>query len=130
MGEILKQNNAFSDIDFIVPVPLHKKKQQQRGYNQVTKFGESLSYHLGKPFLENILLRIVKSKTQTFKNRFERLNTIDKIFELNNRTIFTNKHILLIDDVVTTGATLEACAKEIQKTENIKISILTMTHTE
>ena len=130
MGEILKQNKEFSDIDFIVPVPLHKKKQQQRGYNQVTKFGESLSYHLGKPFLENILLRIVKSKTQTFKNRFERLNTIDKIFELNNRTIFTNKHILLIDDVVTTGATLEACAKEIQKTENIKISILTMTHTE
>lgn len=130
LGEILKQNNEFADIDFIVPVPLHKKKQQQRGYNQVSKFGESLSYHLGKPFLENVLLRTVRSKTQTFKNRFERLNTIDKIFKLNNGIIFTNKHILLIDDVVTTGATLEACAKEVQKTGNVKISILTMTHTE
>lgn len=128
LGEILKQNNAFSDIDFIVPVPLHKKKQQQRGYNQVSKFGESISHHLGKPFLENILLRTVSSKTQTFKNRFERLNTVDKIFKLKDRTIFTNKHILLIDDVITTGATLEACAKEVQKTGNVKISILTMTH--
>jgi competence protein ComFC len=129
LGVILKQNNEFSDIDYIVPVPLYKKKQHQRGYNQVSKFGESISSHLGKPFLENILLRTATSKTQTFKNRFERFNTIDKIFKLNDKTLFKNKHILLIDDVITTGATSVACAKEVQKTGNVKISILTMTHT-
>lgn len=130
LGEILKENNEFSDIDFIIPVPLHKKKQRQRGYNQVSKFGKRVSYHLKKPFLETILLRIANSKTQTFKNRFERFNNIDKMFQLNNESIFTNKHVLLIDDVITTGATLEACAKALQKTAGIKISILTIASTD
>ena len=130
LGEILKENNEFSDIDYIVPVPLHPKKMRQRGYNQVTKFGESLSYHLKKPFEEGILLRTSTSKTQTFKARFERFNNIDTKFLLNNKTIINNKHILLIDDVITTGATLEACAKELQKSAGVRISILTMAYTE
>jgi ComF family protein len=130
LGEILKQNNEFSDIDLIVPVPLHPKKLKQRGYNQVSKFGEKLNYHLGKPFLENELLRTSTSKTQTFKARFERFNNNDTKFQVHNKSTFKNKHILLIDDVITTGATLEACAKELQKTEGVKISILTMAYTE
>jgi len=130
LGEILKQNNEFSDINIIVPVPLHPKKLKQRGYNQVTKFGEKLSYHLKKPFLENVLLRTSTSKTQTFKARFERFNNNDTKFQSNNTSSFKNKHILLIDDVITTGATIESCAKELQKTEGVKISILTMAYTE
>ena len=130
LGEILKQNNEFSDIDFIIPVPLHPKKLKQRGYNQVSKFGKNLSYHLEKPFLENTLLRTSTSKTQTFKARFERFNNIDTKFQLRDTSIFKNKYVLLIDDVITTGATLEACAKELQKTEGVKICILTIAYTE
>ncbi|OAD46781.1 ComF family protein [Polaribacter atrinae] len=130
LGEILVDNNEFSDIDIIIPVPLHPKKRRERGYNQVTKFGIRLSNHLKKPFLEDILLRTSTSKTQTFKARFERFNNNDTKFQLSDLTAFKNKHILLIDDVITTGATLEACAKELQKTEGVKISILTMAYTE
>ena len=130
LGEILKQNNQFSDINLIIPVPLHPKKLKQRGYNQVSKFGEKLSDYLEKPFLENVLLRTSTSKTQTFKARFERFNNNDTKFQLNNTSTFKGKHILLIDDVITTGATLEACAKELQKMEGVKISILTMAYTE
>jgi len=130
LGEILKENKEFSMIDCIIPVPLHPKKRRQRGYNQVTKFGESLSSYLKKPFIESILLRTSTAKTQTFKARFERFNNIDTKFQLKNTTALTNKHILLIDDVITTGATLESCAKELQKTAGVKISILTMAYTE
>ncbi|MCL7761793.1 ComF family protein [Polaribacter sp. Z014] len=130
LGEILKENNEFSDINIIIPVPLHPKKRRQRGYNQVSKFGNMLSNHLEKPFEETVLLRTSTSKTQTFKARFERFNNNDTKFQLSNLTALKNKHILLIDDVITTGATLEACAKELQKTEGVKISILTMAYTE
>ena len=129
-GDILKKNKVFEDIDFIIPVALHPKKQLQRGYNQVSKFGETLGFHLGKPLLENILLKTTKSKTQTFKTRFNRFDAVDAMFHVKNKSILKNKHILLIDDVITTGATMEACARELQKIENVKISILTMAYTE
>jgi ComF family protein len=130
LGEVLKENKEFEEVDYIIPVPLHPKKLKERGYNQVTKFGEALSESLKIPFEENYLIRISSTKTQTFKARFERFNNIDTKFLLENSTFFNNKHILLIDDVVTTGATLEACAKEFKKSKNCKISILTMGYTE
>lgn len=130
LGEIIKENKEFLNIDCIIPVPLHPKKKRQRGYNQVSKFGECLSTHLEKPFEENILLRTSSSKTQTFKARFDRFNNNDTKFMLSNLTALKDKHVLLIDDVITTGATLEACAKELQKTAGLKISILTMAYTE
>ena len=129
LGELILENNQFSDIDYIVPVPLHPKKLKLRGYNQLTTFGERLSFHLNKPLKENVLLKISSSKTQTFKQRFERFENVAAKFSLVDTTIFTNKHLLLIDDVVTTGATLVACSNELLKTKNIKISILTMTYT-
>jgi predicted amidophosphoribosyltransferase len=85
-----------------------------------------LSFYLKKPLKQNILLKIDATKTQTFKQRFERFENNESKFSLLNTTLFSNKHILLIDDVLTTGATLEACSKELLKTPNIKISILTM----
>lgn len=130
LGEILKENKEFANIDFIIPVPLHPKKLKERGYNQVTKFGERLSEYLQKPLVEDSLIRISSTKTQTFKSRFERFSNNGTKFMLKNHTDFNNKHILLIDDVITTGATLEACAKEFRKSENCKISILTMAYTE
>lgn len=130
LGEILKENKEFENVDCIIPVPLHPKKLRKRGYNQVTKFGKTLSQHLNIEFVENNLVRVSSSKTQTFKARFERFNNLDTKFFLKNPKKFNHKHILLIDDVITTGATLEACAKEFLKSKNCKISILTMAYTE
>jgi ComF family protein len=129
-GNILKESNEFTDIDCIIPVPLHPKKQKKRGYNQLTTFGLRLSKHLEKPYLEDILIRTSASKTQTFKQRFERFSNNDTKFSVTNTSILKNKHILLIDDVITTGATLESCCKELLISKNIKISVVTMTYTE
>jgi competence protein ComFC len=130
LGAMLRENKEFDEVDCIVPVPLHPKKQKIRGYNQVTKFGERLSFFLNKPFIENQLIRTSSTKTQTLKARFERFKNLDTKFQIKEGDKFKSKHILLIDDVITTGATLEACANELQKYKGTKISILTMGYTE
>jgi ComF family protein len=130
LGEILMKNKEFSTVDLIVPVPIHLKRKKIRGYNQVTKFGERLSTYLNIPFIEDVLVRQSSTKTQTLKARFERFNDLETKFLVNNTTQFKGKHLLIIDDVITTGATLEACASALLKTPDIKISILTMAYTE
>ena len=129
-GGILKDSSEFKDIDCIIPVPLHPKKQRKRGYNQLTTFGLRLSEHLTKPYLEDVLIRTSASKTQTFKQRFERFSNNSTKFSVPDPSIIKNKHILLVDDVITTGATLESCCKELLNSESIKISIVTMAYTE
>ncbi len=129
-GAVLKESNEFHEIDYIIPVPLHPKKLKKRGYNQLTTFGESLSIILKTPYKKDVLVRVSTSKTQTLKQRFDRFNNLDSKFFLNDTTIFKDKHLLLIDDVITTGATLEACCKELLKSEKCKISIVTMAFTE
>ena len=129
-GLKLLETAKFNDIDYIIPVPLHEKKLRQRGYNQLTKFGESLSTILNIEYLEDVLIRSSASKTQTFKNRVERFKNLMTNFSIVDTELIKNKHVLLIDDVVTTGATLEACCKQLLKAENIKISIVTIALTE
>ena len=129
-GNILKESGEFNDIDCIVPVPLHKKKLKKRGYNQVTSFGKRLAKELKSDYISTVLIRISAAKTQTFKQRFDRFSNTDTTFKLLDLNAFKNKHVLLIDDVITTGATLESCCKELLKTENIKMSIVTMAYTE
>lgn len=130
LGSELKESKRFPYIDYIIPVPLHAIKLKKRGYNQLSTFGNSISGILNIPFIENILIKESITDTQTLKRRIERWKNVDEIFHLSDATIFEHKHILLIDDVITTGATLEACALELSKTKNIKISIATMTFTE
>ena len=129
-GLKLLETAKFNDIDYIIPVPLHKKKLRQRGYNQLTKFGERLSTILDIEYLEDVLIRSSASKTQTFKNRVERFKNLMTNFSIVDTELIKNKHVLLIDDVVTTGATLEACCKQLLKAKNIKISIVTIALTE
>ncbi len=129
-GRLLQASNQFTTIDCIIPVPLHKKKLKKRGYNQLTKFGESLSDILQVPFKENIVERINLTNTQTLKKRLERFKNVDTVFSVSKPDLIEKNHILLIDDVVTTGATLEACSKELLKSQNIKISIATIALTE
>jgi competence protein ComFC len=129
-GNILKDSQEFTDIDYIIPVPLHPKKLRQRGYNQLTTFGNTLSKQIGGTYLPDVLIKTSATKTQTFKQRFERFNNDESKFSLTSTSVLKNKHIVLIDDVITTGATLEACCNELLKSENLKISIITMAYTE
>ncbi|WP_348715555.1 ComF family protein [Tenacibaculum sp. 190130A14a] len=129
-GSQLKESNVFKNIDYIVPVPLHYKKLKKRGYNQLSTFGKTLANLLDAEYKPQILVKISLAKTQTFKKRFERFSNDNTSFKLSDNQIFKNKHILLIDDVITTGATLQACCNELLNTPNITISIATMAFTE
>lgn len=130
LGEQLVESNRFSTIDCIIPVPLHPKKLKKRGYNQVTTFGESLAKKLAIPFYSTILIRVSSTNTQTKKLRFDRWKNVQELFHVQNNFTLENKHILLIDDVITTGATLEACYDALNKTKNLKISIACMAYTK
>ena len=116
----------FKEADIIVPVPLHYKKQKIRGYNQSEYIARGIAEKLGKPVNVNILKRAVATETQTRKARYERWQNVEGIFKCENKVNIKNKHILLVDDIVTTGSTLEACANEILKTEGTKVSIVTL----
>jgi len=124
--EELKNIPVLSTLDTIIPVPLHPKKLRERGYNQVTEFGNALAKSLQIPISNSILFRQVYSKTQSQKNRLGRTEGIDSIFDVSFDEKDHNKHFLLIDDVITTGATLEVCAKALLKIPGTKISIVCM----
>jgi ComF family protein len=130
LGEEMLKSERFKTIDCIIPVPLHKNKLKKRGYNQVTTFGKSLSKKLNIPYYETILTRISSTKTQTKRKRFDRWKNVQELFFVENPLILQNKHILLIDDIITTGATLEACYLALNTTKNIKISIACMAYTK
>ncbi len=129
-GSTLKETDFFNNIDYIIPVPLHHKKMKTRGYNQLTEFGKELSKISNIPYLKSILLRGTTENTQTLKQRFERFSNTKSSFYISDTNFLENKNILLIDDVITTGATLEACCNELLKTKNITINIATICYTK
>ena len=125
-AEELKNVEIITSADFIIPVPLHKKRRKERGYNQVDSFGKALSDKLGIPFDETILRRNVYAKTQTKKNLLDRTEVKEATFEALFSENHHGKHFVLIDDVVTTGSTLEICSKALLKIPDAKISIVCM----
>jgi ComF family protein len=125
-AEDLKKVSIINTVDAIIPVPLHKKRLKERGYNQVTTFGLALSKHLKINYDTSILKRNVYSKTQVKKNLLKRTEVIGNIFEVEFTEKDHNKHFLLIDDVLTTGSTLEACSRALLKIPGAKISIVCM----
>jgi ComF family protein len=125
-SEDLKNAEILQAVDEIIPVPLHKRKFRERGYNQVTNFGLALSKELDLKYNDTILYRKVYSKTQSKKDLLKRSEGIDAVFDVAFSEKNHNKHFLLIDDVLTTGATLDACAHALMKIPGAKISIVCM----
>jgi ComF family protein len=113
-------------FDEIIPVPLHKKRMRERGYNQVTRFGKGLSDGLTIPYNPMLLQRIAYSRTQSKKNLLGRTEIDETVFDVTFDQKDHNKHFLLIDDVLTTGSTLEACGRALLKIPGAKVSIACM----
>ncbi|WP_130736336.1 ComF family protein [Flavobacterium sp. J27] len=127
---LLKGLKEKHKIDTIIPVPLHPKRLKERTYNQVETFCMALSKELDIPYNNNLLFKNEYSKTQTKKNKFERQVRNKNLFEVRNGSEFKGKHFLLIDDVITTGATLESCAKALLKIPKAKVSVITIAYTQ
>ncbi len=127
-GLELSRAGKFKDTDILIPVPLHCSREKQRGFNQSEWFARGLAISMGKEVLKDQLIRFAGSETQTKKSRIERWENVENSFRLTNPERFENKHILLVDDVVTTGATLESCASVLLKTQGVVISILTIAY--
>jgi ComF family protein len=125
-AEELKNLEQIKTIDYIIPVPLHKKRLRERGYNQVAGFGKAMSKNLNIPYEDQLLQRKLYTKTQTKKDLLGRIEVIDKVFDVAFSEYHHGKHFLLIDDVITTGSTLEACSRALLKIPDAKISIVCM----
>ena len=122
----LLSHPVISQVDAIVPVPLHWKKQRLRGYNQAAYIARGVAEVLQKPHYPKALVRNQYASSQTDKSRMQRLNNVEAAFSVAQAPLLKNKHILLVDDVMTSGATLEACAIPILELENTMVSMLTL----
>lgn len=127
MGDSLSAAN-WHFIDALVPLPLFSHKEKQRGYNQATVLCEGMAEKLRLPILHDAISRPVATETQTRKNRVERWQNIEGRFQLTRPELIQNKHLLLVDDVITTGATLEACGTELLKAENVELSVASLAY--
>jgi ComF family protein len=126
LGSELKNIPQWQNLSLVIPVPLHKQKLRKRGYNQVTGFGREIAKALDIPYSDDILLKVTATQTQTVKKRFARWGSIDETMLVKNEGTLENQHVLLVDDLVTTGATLEACAQKLLNIEGVKVSIATI----
>ena len=126
IGKSLLKAADYQNIDYIIPIPLHPKKEKIRGYNQSHVIAEGISEMTDIPIAEDTLVRSVFTATQTRKTREERWENVKDIFELKNAERIANKHVLLVDDVLTTGATIMSAGKALMQAEGIKISVATV----
>jgi ComF family protein len=129
LGEVLKINDRFNSIDCIVPLPLHPKKLYQRGYNQADLIGDGMASVWPKKLLKTAVTRLIFTKTQTHETRISRWENMEGVFEVQDPELLKGKHVLLIDDVITTGASLEACGAAILAVSGTRLSIATIAYT-
>lgn len=123
LGDHLEESPFFNEIDGIVPVPLHPVKKRKRGYNQADLIAHALSKKINSPVLSKILIRVKNTSALAQLGESEREQEVQNAFELNSNKLNHSQHLLLVDDVLTTGATLTACANALAKNGNIKLSI-------
>lgn len=127
-GYELAKSNLFNSADIILPVPLHKSRLRSRGYNQSEYFAKGLSSAMNIPVADNFVVRNKKTETQTRKNRFSRWENVSEVFSLTSKANIEGKHILLADDVITTGSTLAACAEVLLKDKSTKVSVASIAY--
>ena len=121
------ESSIYEDIDVIIPVPLHPSKERIRGYNQSALFADGIANAMKKEVNADLLYRKVKTSTQTKRERYNRWENVENVFELaKGYELLENKSVLLTDDVITTGATLEACANKLLQIKGVKVSIATI----
>ncbi len=125
MAQEMQADGFFDGIDAIIPVPLTRKRQRERGYNQSMEIARGVSGITGIPILKQVLVRTSFAESQTRKDRRGRHDNVESAFRLNKNIALQGKHLLIIDDVVTTGATITACGKQLMKAGEVKISVLT-----
>lgn len=125
-GSLLSLDSNLPEIDWVIPVPLHPSKKHKRGYNQCEKFGKRIAACIASEYAENILIRIGKQSTQTAKNKKDRIDKIRGAFLVAHPELLRHKTVLLVDDVITTGATLKSCCEELEGVEGIRIYMATM----
>lgn len=128
MGQALFISPRFSGIDALLPLPLHPSRERKRGYNQALLLSEGISEQTGWPILKNSLHRKEATRTQTQMNRLERWENMEGMFEINNPESIQNLHLLLIDDVITTGATLEAAGTALLKVAGCQLSLASLAY--
>lgn len=126
IGVKLKSFENLCDIDVVIPVPLHPKREKKRGYNQSYFLGLGVSDILNVPIIENAIIRVKDNTSQTDKSREDRWQNVSEIFALSKSISLDNQHVLLVDDVITTGSTIESCCIVLNKVNGIKISIATL----
>lgn len=129
MGTTLLESNRFNTVDALVPLPLYADKERKRGYNQATVICNGMSSVMNIPVLNGAVIRQHATETQTRKHRTERWENVKSSFKVAKANELIAKHLLLVDDVVTTGATLEACGHVMLAEENVKLSIATLAYT-
>lgn len=129
-GTQLMENHIFNTADLIIPVPLHKSRLKERGYNQSACFANGLAQKLNAVVEDDNLQRAIATATQTHKSRFARFENMQEVFMVKHPERLMNKHVLLVDDIVTTGSTLEACGIELLKIPGLKLSIATIAYAQ
>ena len=125
-AEELEKHHYFDDIDMLIPLPLHWKRLLKRHYNQCHYICQGIHEKTGIPVEEGVVKRIKNNTSQTHLNASQRMRNVEGIFQVTHPEKLKGKHVLLIDDVVTTGATLSSCAKELAKVPDVKVSVLTL----
>lgn len=126
MGGELAADGFFSQVDALIPVPLHKRKLRSRGYNQSLCLARGVAQVTGLPVLDGCLCRTIYTDTQTHLTLAERWDNMRHVFCLSNPLAVAGKHVMLIDDVLTTGATMTACADVLAQAEGVSISMLAL----
>jgi len=129
LGYQLQESERFNDVDVLVPLPLNPKKEKKRGYNQAMIICEGIASVWQKPVLKNALIRTQFTETQTQQDRIHRWQNMQHVFAMADKNSLQGKHVLLVDDVITTGATLEACGNTIVNILNTQLSIATLAWT-
>ncbi len=127
-GTDLKRSALFATAEIVVPVPLHATKLRKRGFNQSDFFAQGLSVAMNIPWSPDALKRNLATETQTRKHRYERYENVDRVFEVNKPELMEGKHVLLVDDVVTTGSTFTSCAEAILELPGTTVSIAAMAY--